>query len=60
MSGLQVFQTSFSKTGRSGGYVWRLENQTGSPVLNGVYVYSLRFKQQGQLVTVQGKVSITR
>lgn len=60
VSSQAVFQTSFSKTGRSGGHVWRLQNQAGSPVADGTYVYVLRFKQQGQNVTAQGKVSVVR
>jgi len=59
-SGQPVFQTTFSKTGRSGGHVWRLQNQSGAPVAGGVYVYVLSFKQQGQSVTAQGKVTVVR
>lgn len=60
LSGEQVFQTAFSKTGRGGGYVWRLQDRSDSPVASGIYVYDLRFKQQGQNVTAQGKVTVTR
>jgi hypothetical protein len=60
VTGQSIFKTSFSKTGRSGGHVWRLQNQSGSPVTSGVYVYSLSFKQQGQVVTAQGKVTVVR
>jgi len=54
--GEQVFQTTFN--GGREGYLWRLTNQTGSPVASGLYLYVLRFTKDGQPVTSAGKVTV--
>ena len=60
LAGGEVFKTVFSGKSRSGGYVWRLQGLSGSPVAGGEYGYVLRFQQQGQNVTAQGKVTVVR
>jgi len=54
--GEQVLQTSFA--GDSGGYLWKLGNQSGNPVASGLYIYVLRFKQGGQDAVYRGKISV--